>query len=292
VVSLPDDEASAELLRRVGVPPVAVTAALAAQPVPDTPAWARLDAMHRELVRGAPGVAPTWPGPPADAPPVERWLGLWAFVAAVPEALALDAARGIDEDVTWATLLDIGVNVDRHIAAHGRPGFDGAFWLSQHVRGRIYRLGRLQFNIGTVSWQPGPGAGFAPGDPLLGVHIPPGAPLTPEACDASFARARPFFARHVPGGPYRVASCGSWLLDPQLAGMLGPDSNIVRFQRRFTRVPGSTWPGDDEVLRFVLGGPQVDLTTVTPRTTLERAIVDHLGAGGHFHTCLGWLRLP
>ena len=124
------------------------------------------------------------------------------------------------------------------------------------MRGQIYRLGRLQFNVEAVRWDPAPGDGFSTGDPLLGVHIPPGSPLTPAACDESFARARPFFDRHVPGGPYRIASCGSWLLDPQLAGMLGADSNIVRFQRRFARVPGQEWPGDEDVLRFVFGQPE------------------------------------
>jgi hypothetical protein len=233
-----------------------------------------------------------WPGSAVGSPPVERWLELWAFVAAIPDALALGAARGIDEQVTWDTLDNIGVRVASHIVEYGEAGFDGAFWLSQHVRGQIYRLGRLQFNVGAVRWDPAPGDGFSTGDPLLGVHIPPGSPLAPAACDESLARARPFFDRHVPGGPYGIASCGSWLLDPQLAGMLGDDSNIVRFQRRFARVPGQEWPGDEDVLRFVFGSPKADLAGIDPRTTLERAIVDHLGAGGHFRTCLGWLRLP
>jgi hypothetical protein len=74
--------------------------------------------------------------------------------------------------------------------------------------------------------------------------------------------------------------------------MVGDDSNIVRFQRRFTRVPGEEWPGDEDVLRFVFGSPTADLSALKPGTTLERAIVDHLRAGGHFRSCLGWCRLP
>lgn len=291
-VALPDDDEAPRVLRRVGVPEAAVGEAVAARPRRGTDAWAFLEQMHHELVAGDRDAVVGWPGSAAGASPVERWLELWAFVAAVPDALALDAARGIDDAVTWDTLGNIGVRVAGYTAEHGEAGFDGAFWLSQHVRGQIYRLGRLQFNVERAGWDPSPGDGFASGDPILGVHIPPGSPLTPAACDESLARARPFFARHVPGGPYRIASCGSWLLDPQLAGMVGDDSNIVRFQRRFTRVPGREWPGDEDVLRFVFGNPTADLSTVAPRTTLERAIVDHLGAGGHFRTCLGWLRLP
>jgi hypothetical protein len=123
------------------------------------------------------------------------------------------------------------------------------------------------------------------------VHIPPGPPLTPEACDDSFARALPFFRRHVPGGPYTVATCGSWLLDPQLVGMIGADSNIVRFQRRFIPVPDASWPGDEDVLRFVFGDPHAEVAALAPTTRLERAIVAHLNAGSHFRTTLGWARL-
>ena len=46
------------------------------------------------------------------------------------------------------------------------------------------------------------------------------------------------------------------------------------------------------MLRFVFGSPTAEVAGLSPRTRLERASVDHLGAGGHFRTCLGWLRLP
>jgi hypothetical protein len=289
MVALPPDDEAAALLHRVGVRSDAVVAALAARPRPGSAAEVRLDAMHQELVTGTEPVV--WDDPPADADPVDRWLALWAFVAAIPDALALNAARGIDEDVSWATLGNIGVTADAYRSAHGRPGFDNAFWLCQHVRGQIYRLGRLQFNVETVTFDPPPEAGVRKGDPALGVHIPPGSPLTPEACDDSFARALPFFERHVPAGPFAIATCGSWLLDPQLAGMIGEDSNIVRFQRRFTPASGSTWPGDQDVLRFVFGNAGADPASLHPTTHLERALVAHLTSGGHIQTTLGWLRL-
>jgi hypothetical protein len=289
VVALPPDDEAAALLHRVGVRSDAITAALAARPAPGSAAGARLDAMHQELVTGTGPV--WWDDPPADADPVDRWLVLWAFVAAIPDALELNASRGIDEGVTWATLANLGVTADAYVSAHGRLGFEGAFWLCQHVRGRIYRLGRLQFNVETVTFDPPPEAGVRKGDPALGVHIPPGPPLTPEACDDSFAQALPFFERRVPAGPFTVATCSSWLLDPQLVGMVGPDSNILRFQRRFTPVPGRSWPGDEDVLRFVFGDPHADVTSLSPTTRLEHAIVRHLGSGAHFHTTLGWLPL-
>jgi hypothetical protein len=290
VTNLPDDAAAHDLLRRVGVPADVVPEILAARPAPATGEWAQLAAWHHELVTES---SPTlWPAPGPDAPATRRWLQLWAIVAAVPHTLKLDAARGIDEDITWHTLADIGINVDRHISAHGRPGFDGAFWVCQHVRGQIYRLGRLQFNVMSITFDPGPDAPFQAGDPALGVHIPPGSPLDPAACDDSLGRARGFFARHLPGTTYRVATCSSWLLDEQLIGMVSAGSNIVRFQRRFTPVAGWSEPGDEDVLRFVFGNPDADVEALRPGTTLERAMVEHLRAGRHFRNRLGWLPLP
>jgi hypothetical protein len=83
-----------------------------------------------------------------------------------------------------------------------------------------------------------------------------------------------------------------WLLDEQLAEYLPADSNIVRFQRRFTLVAGESWPADDEIVQFVFGRPRpASLDSLRQRTTLERAIVQHLREGRHWYGRLGWTYL-
>src|SRR5207249_4777 len=122
-----------------------------------------------------------------------------------------------------------------------------------------YRLGRLQFGRSRVFFDPaasGLEVAFRQGDLALGVHIPSGSPLTPEACDAAFAQARPFYQKHFPDDQYRIAECSSWLLDEQLVEYLPADSNIVRFQRRFQLVADKRWPADDEIIHFVFGRPR------------------------------------
>lgn len=287
-VAVPGPGEARLLLARLGVPEEAIEEVVAARPLPDGPQHRQLAELHHELVATA---KPTWwPNPKADAEPVERWLHLWVFLAAVPDAFALNASRGIPEVVTWDTLQDVGVNVRRHISAHGRPGFDGAWWLGQHVRGEIYTLGRLSFNRWAVVFDPGPDAGFAQGDPCLGVHIPPTGPLTPAACDAAFEQAADFFPRHVPDLPFVAATCASWLLDPHLADGLPADSNIVRFQRRFVTTDWEQ-PGDEDVLRFVFGNPTARVDELPTRTRLEQFLVDELRNGGHFVVRAGWLHL-
>jgi hypothetical protein len=131
---------------------------------------------------------------------------------------------------------------------------------------------------------------FRDGEPALGIHIPESGPLTPEACDDSFAQARTFFPRHFPESATRLAICTSWLLDPQLADYLPPDSNIVRFGRRFTLV-GDGSDGDADVLRFVFHRIRPNIDELPQRTTLERATVAHLRAGKHWRNRTGWLGL-
>jgi hypothetical protein len=134
------------------------------------------------------------------------------------------------------------------------------------------------------------GEGLRPGEPALGVHIPEGGPLDPAACDESLAAARTFFPDHLPDRASRVATCTSWLLDDQLAGLLPPASNIVRFQRRFRLVPGAL-DNDGEILRFVFGSATVSVADLRPATELERVVVAHLRGGGHWRLRTGWLRL-
>jgi hypothetical protein len=284
---LPGDDEARRLLARLRVPDLAVDDVLRGRPERGTAAWATLEARHHELVTASKPAC--WPPVPDDGTPGERWLSLWAFLAALPHALALDAARGVPEDITWHTLGDIGDNVRGNLL-HGRWGFD-PFWLTYHVRGRIYRLGRLQFNVGAATVDSGPDAPFGVGDPVLGVHIPMAGPLTPEACDDAFARGRAFFGRYVSDRHAPVGTCRSWLLDPQLAEVLPADSNIVRFQRRFTLTEGFALPGDNAVLHFVFGQPHADPNDLVPASTLQEAIVERLLAGEHFWVRRGWLRL-
>ena len=97
-----------------------------------------------------------------------------------------------------------------------------------------------------------------------------------------------FVERHFREHDFRVATCTSWLLDEQLADYLPADSNIVRFQRRFTVVDGATDDGRD-ILRFVFDRVPKSIDELPQRTALERAIVSHLRGGGHWKTRTGWL---
>jgi hypothetical protein len=225
---------------------------------------------------------------------VGPYFPAYVFLGALPHTRAYHRERGIPAGVSRHTLADLGRTMAVHRRQHGHGGVQTAHWLVRHFRGTLYQLGRLQFerrSVGedTARWITESGRPVPAGDPLLSLHIPDfSGPLTPNACDRSLARAQDFFARHFPEERHEIAVCHSWLLDAQLTRYLPADSNIVRFQRRFRLAPEVTEPADTEPVRFVFGDPDLPVDSLPRRTSVERAVADHLRTGGHWYLGHGW----
>jgi hypothetical protein len=303
---LPSSDEAEETLRRLGFndPDVEDVLPALATIGGEPEVWWLLERCVNRVVRaiGDPDAdSGPWLDLPSDLGVSGRCFWVFVYLAALPDVRRWHRARGIPDDVSWATLADLGRHVARFRRRNGVSGLDSARWLSLHFSGAIYALGRLQFNPyrlrtgpeGPLFWYeegevPGPGLGT--GDPALGMHIPEAGPLTPEACDASIAAARTFFADHFPEHGARVVTCTSWLLDDQLLEHLPPAANIVRFQRRFELVPGA-YENDDDIFQFVFHRPPSTIDDLVPRTTLERAIVAHVRAGNRWRLRTGWFEL-
>ncbi|QYX83340.1 acyltransferase domain-containing protein [Streptomyces akebiae] len=231
---------------------------------------------------------------PLEAGPLGRYFHVFVLVAALPYVRAYHRERGIPDDVSRRTLADLGRGLVLHRRRYGVGGLVAPTWFSLHFHGELFQLGRLQYQRARMGGREGvalaaAGLALGPGAPCLDLHIPDYAgPLTPTACDRSLASAHDFFARHFPEERYTAGCCHSWLLDPQLRRYLPADSNIVRFQQRFRVADGTGEPEDDLPVRFVFGDPDLPVETLPRRTRLERAVVDHLRAGGHWYSGHGW----
>ncbi|MDR8413333.1 acyltransferase domain-containing protein [Nonomuraea sp. 3-1Str] len=282
----------AELLR-LAVPHEDVNGVVSTLPERGTPQWWLVERCVHSLV-AAMGLVERGPAFPDRLPPeLGPYVFTHVFLGALPYTRGYHRERGVPEAVSWATFTDLGRTMAAHRRRHGGPGLHAPWWFALHARGLMYDLGRLQFErtrLGRTTAEGVSRAGLpvAPGDAAIAVHVPDSkGPMTPEACDAAFARARAFFARHFPEERPRVVTCHSWLLDDQLARYLPAGSNIVAFQRRFHLL--HRFEGSD-MLAFVLGadayGPELPR-----RTRLERAIADHLAAGGTWYGRAGWLPL-
>jgi len=286
------------LFERLGIAHADAADLIRAWPSSDrTPeVWWLLERCHRCIVAdlGQTSDLPSWPVLPRSLGALGRFFYAYVFLAAIPDARRWHQQHNIPDDVSWATLADLG----RHLAVYRRVyregGLDAPLWLRHHFRGALYHLGRLQFCRSRVPYEPAMLERLAVpsrhGDPALDLHIPEQGPLMSAACDHSLQWAGDFFPRHFPAERYRVVICTSWLLDDQLASYLEPDSNIVRFQRRFSLLPSSV-DGDADVLMFVFRRAVPVLDELPQRTSLQRAVVSHLRAGHHWKVRTGWLDL-
>jgi GNAT domain-containint protein/N-acyltransferase family protein len=276
-VPLPAKADAPALLDRLAVTPDDAAEIMAGWPDPDSPLWTpelrwlldrSIALVHADLG------GHDWlsPGPelPRERGPAWQHLYAYGYLALVDVARRYHGDHGVPDAVSWTTLADLGRNlaVDRRMRGEGWPVMQA--WLTLHSRGGLYELGRLQHQRGATA---------------IDLHIPDAGPLTPAAVEASLDEARAFFPRHFPGERYPAFSCGSWLLDPQLAEYLPADSNIVQFQRRFELEPYEESDGPDadiEVRRFVFRTLTTPLDRLPRHTVLQRAVIDHLAAGRHW----------
>ena len=229
-----------------------------------------------------------------DAPALDRWWYLVAAMAFVPDTLAFHRDHGIPEDVSRRTLADAGLHVRLHRRMYGRSGFGQEGWISIHLRGLLYDLGRLQFNLTTLRLPTeqirAAGLPLDSGTVVLDTHIPESGPLRPDDVAASLARARAFFTEHFPQyAPYDYAICNSWLLDPQLQQLV-PGTNIDAFCRVWTPLdPGVE--ADISALNFIFRRPGMPLADLPRDSTLHRAVIDHMSAGGHLIQAMGYVAM-
>jgi hypothetical protein len=298
-VRLPEDPEA--LLEYCGVGEDDQREMLAARPDPqrDPEWWAIVAAMAGSLVRDLEQPVPStgfhgWPMVPVESSPVGMFAGAWALLSSLPRLIDVHARRGVPDVVTRATVSALGgvMGSHRHIAGRPGVGLIPLWGPPLRFRGADFEIGRHSFTRTHL------GLGDGVAGHVLMIHVPPIGPLAAEASEQSIAEAARMFERCFPEEPVSAFVCRSWLLDPQLAEYLPEDSNILRFQRRFTLLPAvvSADPDDDDrdMMRtglsvFAPDGPVMaeDLARVPQKTTLQRAFVAHLQSGRHWQKRTG-----
>ena len=133
---------------------------------------------------------------------------------------------------------------------------------------------------------------IGPGDHMIEIHIPGysgGGKLAWHDCVESYRRALDFFPRHYPNLNLAAFTCSSWLLDPGLAKILPPESNIVRFQSPFHLLP--VLGNENQCYGIVFGDANADISTSPRDTLLRRAIIDHVSAGNRMRSTAGFMTM-
>ena len=124
-----------------------------------------------------------------------------------------------------------------------------------------------------------------PGDACLGMHIPRGADISVPAVDRAIASARRLVKERYPEFKGEKVFCNSWLLDPTLGEILGENSQITNFQRRFIRYPQKS--NGMNVFGFVFPKNFESYETLPENTRLERGLKRLYLDGGHIYSYAG-----
>lgn len=295
---LPSDGDAADLLERLGVEKLDVTAILTARPdeLRNPDEWWLLDRSYRLLMRQMGQPLPNhsaWPAIEVKED-VGRYLFVWAFIAVVPAVRAHHASIGLTARESWDSLAALARELWSARLA-GRSGLGPTWMLPLIFSGVSFRLGRLAFdqrypcqttdhpvlNRGEGSWN---------------IHVPgDGGPIAPAVCTSSIQRAIEV-GRALP----RMAPafcCHSWLMDGQLVSLLPPESNIVQFQARFDHFTDrrqADWDPIHYIFHREPDGPDVPMSLLDQlpqQTRLQKGIISVLRNGGHWQTRTGWLRV-
>lgn len=93
-----------------------------------------------------------WPNPEKAMGELAAMFPLVAFVSCVDHGLARFTELGLAQEYVRDTMSDVGLWVRKFHEIEHRWGLGELIWLVRHVRGEIFRLGRLQFAFNTYCW--------------------------------------------------------------------------------------------------------------------------------------------
>jgi hypothetical protein len=213
---------------------------------------------------------------------------LAVYLAAAQYTHELYADLGIDDSIYFDTIGAFNLFVNEFKKSFGHYGFDRDFWIYRQLSANLFRLGALEYEILTLPKDVHPVGNVSAGSPVLSVHIPSNTIMTRETLDASYRKAREFFAKHFPNYKYHCVYCSTWLLSPVLKQVLKPGSRILEFQSDYeiTYVNLET----NSTLKWIYKRDYDDYTQLPEQTSLMRSIKQIVLQGGKLGYASGYVK--
>lgn len=191
--------------------------------------------------------------------------------------------RNIKERIFWDTFYDLTLWCENCYREFGEYGIDEYDWFFRHLECRIFRLGRLEFEMTPSMWTIEENAlKIKRGTPVISIQIPQGEKLDIRLSEKSFKQAFQFWGEEYP------YLCHSWLLSAGLTKILPADSNILKFQSFFKII--QTDYTDREAEKRIYGCVRDDPNIYPQRTSLQKKAAQYLIAGGRLGTGTGVLK--
>lgn len=145
-------------------------------------------------------------------------------------------------------------------------------WLKNHMSMKLFKLGRLQFCMGSKN--------------NLEIHIPEEGPLDISECKKSIEMAKEFFGKYFPEFRYDHFSCSSWLLDQSLEEILNENSNIIKFQQMFDI---TSQKKSDDLLGYIFKwkADREDINNCVCKSGFAKKVKERIENGGDFFSGYG-----
>lgn len=140
--------------------------------------------------------------------------------------------NGIDINVYYDTIDDIRIWANNCEKETGVYGLKEVYWINEHLRMRIFKLGRLQFQKREATEfmdliKENNLSQYIKKDYFYFVHIPEGERLSYDLILDSYQKAIEFFKDEM------VFACESWMLSDRLELILNENSNILKFRNDY-----------------------------------------------------------
>jgi len=121
-------------------------------------------------------------------------------------------------------------------------------------------------------------------DYVISLHIPRNVDFSDEAIEDSLEVGAKIARERFPEYDPKFIMCSSWLLDPTLESLLGENSRIVKFGKRFMRYsPAAAASGFGGFSFVFLGYSETNIEALPEDTGLRRKLKAHYLSGGHTH---------
>lgn len=203
---------------------------------------------------------------------------LLRYLEAARRTLDTYRERHIPLEVYAATMSCFSRFLAEDQAAFGRLCFPRGWWTWRQTSMRLFRIGALEYELRTREERP-----------VIDLHIPSDADLSPASVDRSLEQAEDFFRSYFPAYPLEQHTCCSWLLSPRLETLLPQNSNIRSFQRRFRILEEQ--PEDREYIQWLFQVPaDTPYHRLPEGTSLQRRVKALLLEGGAIGCALGILK--
>ncbi len=169
--------------------------------------------------------------------------------------------------------------------------FSQMIWGSFFMKGNLIQIGRLQYEVGVKNFDK-LDRYFKEKHQYIYIHIPRSENLNEKDVEESLNLADEHIKKYYPELEDQMLAyyTQTWLLSPEIKEILPSDSNIIKFQEKFSIVEYEENINDflNFVFDVVLG--DVKYNDLSEKTTLQKELKKKLLNGNILHLGLGFLK--